>query len=441
MYKNFLHLDFKGVVPAVEKLSEYLKYFKTCGFEGIIFEFDCRYQWQTWPDAAMPHLSKSDIQELIDCCQKLNLATIPLIQIQGHLEWVLKHEHFAYLRENNFINEICPLHPESKKLIHKWIDEVLELFPETEYIHLGADETLNYASCPQCADYASHSKHGKFGVYIDHVSECCQYALSRGVRPIIWADMFWREKSSELADELPKGTILADWQYTGSAPFDTTLELQKTNCEIWGASAISCAWYENRQSVQREPGPRLENILSWNKWGRENDSTVIHTTWGRPGNLWNLYPPWIGQLPFFIAAGNPEHWLQHPWHDFFNELNDYMFRNWPHELEEVIKDLAKLPVANCWERECLEWWNLALRYQLLFKEYQLFHIDRKCMLETQKFVGSDPILFHKYFEEPKTNIPPKLDSWENDLKEFWERNQLSDFAEFIAEKRAIFCFD
>jgi hypothetical protein len=52
-------LDFKGVVPATEMLSEYLKYFMDCGFEGIIFEFDCRYQWQTWPDAAIPFPSST----------------------------------------------------------------------------------------------------------------------------------------------------------------------------------------------------------------------------------------------------------------------------------------------------------------------------------------------------------------------------------------------
>jgi len=441
MRKNFLHLDFKGVVPAAEELPEYLKYFKDCGFEGVIFEFDCRYQWQTWPDAAMPLLSVTAIRKLIECCRELGLEAIPLIQIQGHLQWILKHEHFAYLRENKFFSELCPSLPESKSLIRQWIDEALELFPEAGFIHLGADETLNFASCPKCIDYASRSKHEKFGVYIDHVADCCRYALSRGVRPVIWADMFWREKSSHLAAELPSETILADWQYTGSAPFDTTRELQKTGREIWGASAIACAWYESRHSAQREPGPRLENILSWNKWARENDATIIHTTWGRPSNLWNLYPPWIGQLPLFIAAGNPERWREHSWRIFFDELNDIMFRDWPHELEKAIEDVAALPAANKWEQECLNWWSLSLRYQLLFKEYLFFSIDHRCMLETQRFVGSDPVVYRRNFEDPGISIPQKLESWVKDLKEFWQRNQLSDLAEFSAEKKAIFHFD
>jgi hypothetical protein len=441
MYRNYLHLDFKGVVPAIEKLPDYLKYFKTCGFEGIIFEFDCRYQWQTWPDAAIPLLSKDDIKKLISHCHDLDLQTIPLIQIQGHLEWVLKHDRFAYLREKDFYNELCPSHPESKDLIYRWIDETLELFPETEYIHLGGDETLNYASCPKCMDYASRSKHGKFGVYIDHVSECCRYALSRGVRPMIWADMFWREESSEFAAELPEGTILADWQYTGQAPFQTTLELEKSGHEVWGASAISCGWYESRHSAQRQPGPRLENILSWNKWGEDNNISIIHTTWGRPGNLWNLYPPWIGQLPFFIAAGSTERWQQHPWHNFFENLNDIMFRDWPHELEQVLKDIETLPAADEWERECLQWWNLALRYQLLFKEYLFCNVDRRCMLETQKFVCCDPHVFKEHFEKTKTEIPKKLLVWEKDLQQFWNKNKLSDLQEFVAEKKAIFHFE
>ncbi len=441
MNHNFLHLDFKGVVPAVGRLMEYLDYFKACGFNGVIFEIDCRYQWRTWPDAAIPLLTKDDIKNLVEHCEKQGMRAIPLVQIQGHLEWVLKHDHFAHLRENDFFNELCPSLPESGKRVREWIDEALELFSGTEYIHLGGDETWNYASCPACTEYADKSKHGKFGVYIDHVAACCRHALGRGVRPLIWADMFWREKSFDLVRELPEATILIDWQYTGKAPFGTTFELMKTGYEVWGASAISCGWYEGRHSAQREPGPRFDNILSWYDWGHKNDVSIIHTTWGRPGNLWNLYPPWTGQLPFFIAAGNPDRWQHHPWREFFTGLNDIMFRGWPHELEQAIKDLESLPAADDWERECLQWWILALRYQVMFKEYLFCTVDRRCVLETEKFVGRDPHVFNKNFEVPLTEFPGKLTGWEREVREFWDRNQLSDRDEFIAEKKAVFQFD
>lgn len=430
---SWLHLDLKGVVPSSRKFCVWLDYFKRCGFEEIVLEYDCRVEWDSWPGAALPRFTKDEIRGIVAYAAKIGLAVIPLVQIQGHLEWILKHERYAELRENDFVNELCPQHPKSAILIKTWINEVLELHPGINYIHLGADETWNLGSCEKCQEVINRNpERGKMGIYVDHVSTICRHVIDKGLRPLIWADMFCND-NADLVQELPPETILVNWQYTGVGPFESVKKLQATGLEIWGASAIQCSWYEHWWSTLDNPGKRLENIYGWQQSGLN----VIHTVWGRPGNLWNLYGSWHMSAGLFAAAGNPERWQKHPWKPFFERLSGVMLRDWPHELKSVIKEVIQLPAEGEIEIEGRKWLELGLRYQLMVKNYMGVILGRKCMDETAKYVGRDSAVYHKYYILPLKEIATELPRWKSEVEEFWTRNELSDVEEFIAEKCAV----
>jgi len=437
--ENWLHLDFKGVIPSKRKLLKWIEFFADCGFSGIIFELDCRYAWKTWEKAATPLFFEKDIAEILDKCREFGLKTAPLIQIHGHLEWILKNEPYARLKEADHVNELCPNHPDTGALIKLWIDEAASLFPDAEIIHLGADETWNLGTCPKCLmEISKDPAKGKMGVYIKHAAAMCRHAVAKGLRPVIWADMFWREKCCELASLLPKETILSDWQYTGKAPFKSTAELKKSGLDVWGASSARCAWYEHFHQAEQIPAQRLENVLSWNRWSAKNQSSVIHTTWGRPGNMWNLYPPWHGQLPVFIAAGNDEKWKNHHWRKFFDKLSGAMLRCWPHELEKIIADIKKLECRNEMERESLRWRELGLRYNLMEKERHLRITGDKCAAVTMKYTGRDEAMYNRYFVAAAEKEPDALKQWKIEVSKFWADNELSDLSEFLEERESVF---
>lgn len=432
---NWLHLDLKGIVPSPRKICAWLDFFKSCGFNRIIFEYDCRVAWESWPGAGEPLLSRQDISLITTHAASLGLEVIPLIQIHGHLEWILKQERYAHLREAGFVNELCPQHPDSQPLIKAWIDEVLSLHPQARFIHLGADETWHLASCDLCQALAeADARRGKMGVYIDHVGAICRHVLGRGIQPMLWADMFCPEDRTPLAADLPAGTILANWQYAGEGPFPTTHRLQQSGLEVYGASAIQCSWYEHWWTAMNNPEDRLKNVLAWNQTGLN----VIHTTWGRPGNLWNLYPCWAASVPVFIAAANPERWLQHPWRPFFDKLGPLLRRSWPHELKEAIPEAAALPAANPFEEAGRQWLTLGLRYQLMLKNHLGISLGQRCMNVTQNYVGRDPAAYHKYYIAPAENLQFELKAWQDELTLFFQQHELSDASEFIAEKSAIF---
>jgi hypothetical protein len=185
-------------------------------------------------------------------------------------------------------------------------------------------------------------------------------------------------------------------------------------------------------------GQRIENVLSWNEWAEKNKSSVIHTTWGRPGNMWNLYPPWQGYLPVFIAAGNGSNWKKHHWREFFEELSPMMVRCWPHELEKAIKDIKNLECRNDFERESLRWLELGLRYNLLEKEHHLRVTGDKCAAVTNRYVGRDETMYNQYFLDPVKKEVKDLKQWKIEVSKFWKDNELSDLKEFLEEHESVF---
>ena len=117
-----LHLDLKGIIPSEKKFLKWLNWFRTRGFDALVLEYDCRVPWKVWAGAGSPLLTKSAVKRLVGHAEKLGFEVIPLIQIHGHLEWILKNPEYSFLRENGNLNELCPCHAESFPKMRRWID-------------------------------------------------------------------------------------------------------------------------------------------------------------------------------------------------------------------------------------------------------------------------------------------------------------------------------
>ena len=429
--KNWLHLDLKGAIPSCRKMKEQLAYFKHCGFNGIVWEYDDRIPWKSWNNTWRKGYTLEELRELHGTCRELGLEIIPLIQIQGHLEWILKQKESAFLSENNSSSEICPLNPKAFPLLQSWIREVMELHPDSKYIHLGADETWHLGTCPEC------SKHDKIKLYLDHVSKVCHFVLEHGRIPLIWADVFQRENRTEEAQKLPEGTVLVDWQYTGTPPYPGTEILLKSGHDVMGASGAMIGWWEHCLQVMSEFQGRIDNVTGWNEWAKIHRSGVIHTTWTRGATLWNIYGNWFGALPAFIAAGDPEKWEKHPWNSFIRKLSDVIKGNQIDQLQSILEEIADLPAADGIELQAKNWITLAVRYQRLQQEFQIHRATRRIITETSKFVGFDSSMFQHDCVAPLEKLLPQLDQWEKDARSFWNENELSEEDEFMATHIAL----
>ena len=210
---TYLHLDFKGAAPSARRVEEYLAYFRDCGYDGVIFEFDCRVAWRTWPEVGRPIYTCDEASRIVRRCRELGMEAIPLIQTLGHLEWILTDPRMAHLREADSVGEACPQSEELNVRLRKWIDEAIEIFDKPARIHLGADEAYVMGACPKCRERVAADPRGAIGLYLDHVGALCRYAGERGASPMIWGDMLKNVTSADCYSVLPRGTVIFDWGY------------------------------------------------------------------------------------------------------------------------------------------------------------------------------------------------------------------------------------
>lgn len=436
MKMRYLHLDLKGNVPQnMETFRKWLNWFKKCGFGGLVMEYDCRVAWETWQGAGTSLYSKEAVVDLVKYAESLGFEVVPLIQMHGHLEWILREEKYAWLRENGVYNELCPQLPESKELMRKWIDEVAAMHPNTKMIHLGCDETWALGTCEKCQ--AKLDERGKMGIYVDHASAMCRYAVEKGLTPLIWDDMFCHDHgiSTRYLKDFPEETILVHWKY-GNNTRDSLDLIALSGRRVWGASAIRCSYWYHHWHAHNNVGARLSNLAEWEETANSFDPpmTVIHTTWGRPNNLWNLYGPWEGVIAPFIAAGDPERWAKHPWRHFIesveNSLRGHELPRHPEKLESLAADALLLSAEDEMEERGKRFFNLALRFEALLEEIEIHQKTVRCLDVLAKFRAGDPKR-ELNMKNSAAKIRKKRDAWVQDLKTFWEEGCISDYEEYL----------
>ncbi len=428
---NWIHLDLKGTMPGLPGMLKWLDWLAKAGFDGVVFEYEDRLPWQTFPGLHRPVLTQKEWQTLWEHCRKLRLEVVPLVQTQGHLEWVLKHPQYAHLREAGYWDELCPSDPASMELLLPWVDEVIAMHPDSDYIHLGADETWNLVSCPKCKERAASMSSGKMGVFLAHIGEICRHVIARGKRPVIWADMFWRTDTWS-TENLPKETVLIDWQYVGAGPWSTVGRLRDLGHEVWGASALRRGFDE--KYAMPLLASRTENVMGWNKLREAGEvPLVLHTVWGRGDTLRPIYGPWEGWLPSFLAAGNSKAWKQHKLEPLVEVFDLAMASPSIVEAEALITRLEGMEDEDPMVADCISWWILSLQHLRLLHgavDAVLGHAAHDAVRST---LGIDPAR-DRIRAERLSQLRKDTAAWRTAASQWLDERGYSDRDEYLATK-------
>jgi hypothetical protein len=432
MKPNYLHLDMKGIIPLFPRILDWLEWFAACGFTGIVWEYEDRLAWESWPDTFRPGYSNAQWRRIWERCRELDLEIIPLIQTHGHLEWLLKFDRYAAWRENGCWNEICPRNPEAVNAIQAWLGEVRKLHPDSRYIHIGGDETWNLASCPTCGEVAGSVADGKLDLYLNHLRTMAETVLRLGARPVVWGDMFWREGKPELAARLPPETILIDWQYAGAGPWPTTAKLAATGLEVWGASAVSASY--DQTQLLAPIAPSITNVQGWRRLADEGAvNAVIHTTWGRSRSLLPPYGPWERTLPGFLAAGSSGLWSQSPLQPYAAKL-DAALKSPDDRLPDLIGELDGLRLPDPFDQAALDWWRLGLRHLPLRNAIVNRCMNFNLLEASHRFLKAEPD-YVNHFRRGAQVVRSQMDAFFNDVSAYFIERQLSDAEEFVHGRR------
>ncbi|KAJ8715596.1 hypothetical protein PYW07_010078 [Mythimna separata] len=134
---------------------------------------------------------RNELLMFINSAKNLKIEIIPLIQTFGHMEFVLKWNEFAHLRElQNRSKDICPSNPESRQLITTMLKQVIDmhaLIYPLQHIHVGCDEVRSLNVCPNC----KKRKLKNIDLFVDHVKEVSSIVkeLNPAIKVLMWADM------------------------------------------------------------------------------------------------------------------------------------------------------------------------------------------------------------------------------------------------------------
>lgn len=201
------------------------------------------------------YYTKEEIQEIIRIMKTYKLKFIPLFQTFGHLEYTLKNDKFAHLREQNKnYTSVCPLKSEAKKFVRGLIDQVIQIIGPNniEYMHIGADEVFNMGTCQNCQFFAEEA--GKDALYSGFMKKICKKLHTKypHIQLLAWDDMYRNQNASEMQKLKYKNQPLFQpcvWAYSGNQQyFENTVTCSQMNNmglefkKVWVASAFKGAY-------------------------------------------------------------------------------------------------------------------------------------------------------------------------------------------------------
>jgi hypothetical protein len=206
-----LHLDMKYLFPRPAAIEEWLRQLASWKINTVLFEYEDKFPYERHrflrhEDAMTP----AQLRRVLDTARCHHIQVIPLIQTLGHLEYCLKHEELAHLREMpDILFQINPLNPEARRFVLEMIDEVMAYHPDAKYFNIGGDETWFLGANPQ--SHEALKRKGEIGLYLDYMIPVLEHVIKAGKRPVLWDDIL-REHADKCA-RIPRETVLGYWDY------------------------------------------------------------------------------------------------------------------------------------------------------------------------------------------------------------------------------------
>ena len=251
-----IHMDLKGCTPTLEYMMGLIADLAEYKINTLLMEYENAVRLDSTPGVAKPSAwSKEEVENLAELARRHGVSLMPLVQSLGHVEYILRHEAYAHLRESQTdVQQYCPSHPGTFPFWKAQADEVMELFPQSPYFHVGADETRLLGHCPRCRKRLSRGE-DELDIYLGHMNKVWRHVLDGGGTPIFWDDMVSRNYSAERIKRIPKGVAAMVWIYGIT---DLASPVARFHSGVYGRREM----IRHERLASRAAGPR-ENIGRW----------------------------------------------------------------------------------------------------------------------------------------------------------------------------------
>lgn len=200
-------------------------------FTHVVIEFWGMLKLDVLPELSWPQAySKEEVKPLLQRIRDCGMQPIPMFNHWGHATASrVRNGRHVVLDQNPLLAPLfepdgwtwCLTNPESLKILAGVRQELIELFGDIDYFHLGCDEAYSHATCDSCR------KHNPASLFADFLNSVNADLKRSGIRPFIWGDALldntkWEgysaysradQKTHEAIPLLSKDFIIVDWQY------------------------------------------------------------------------------------------------------------------------------------------------------------------------------------------------------------------------------------
>uniref|UniRef100_A0A914H0G3 beta-N-acetylhexosaminidase n=1 Tax=Globodera rostochiensis TaxID=31243 RepID=A0A914H0G3_GLORO len=268
--KLWVHFDLKGAPFKVTYFIELLRFVRKMGINGVLIEWEEMFPYKGRLASAVNGnaYSLEEIELVLTEAKLIGLEVVPLVQTFGHLEWVLKLEQFAHLREDpQFPQVICIGASEAFELIKEMIVQVAEVHGRfgMKHFHMGADEVFQLGVCNESIREISNQD-GRERTILWHISRVASFIKETfSVTVLAWHDMLVQMTERDLMDyEMTDKLEPVLWSYAEDLnmylPFSNWMALKPFK-NVWGASAFKGA--DGPMRFHSNPIHYVRNHESW----------------------------------------------------------------------------------------------------------------------------------------------------------------------------------
>ena len=227
-------------------------------------------------------MTPSAVQRIVKIGKEQGITLVPQIPAFGHASMGITspgrhavldaHGEYAPLFESLNGWNWCLSNPETLKVQFELIDELMVLFDNPPYFHIGCDEAAR-PSCPNClaSDYRA--------LVTQHILALHAGLKARGAQTMLWHDMFiqkgdprWEGFTANGTDEtvkafesFPRDMVVCDWIYSKAHDSYPTL----AHFSQMGFNVLACPWHDRGGTAAQGAAARKLGILG-----------MLVTSWG-----------------------------------------------------------------------------------------------------------------------------------------------------------------
>ncbi len=213
----------------------------------LLLEFGPRFPFERHSTVQSPSaLTSSELRQILDQAKSYGIQCIPLQQSLGHLNYLLRHNEYSYIREEEEVKaQMCPTNENSFKVFTELADEVLSYFPDITFMHIGADETRQLGVCPRCREEGK--KNGLGFLYVNYINKVCDWLMEQGVRPILWDDILCRHP--QILSQLHQDACIMYWDYWTTQSPSPLIVARYNPDDLPGVVVYDTGWQQEKNEL------------------------------------------------------------------------------------------------------------------------------------------------------------------------------------------------